>query len=192
MRRIYLFLIILIVSLASLTFLVVLGINVLAAAQQSPYSWMSGMWGSGMDGMMGGTSQFSALPFFGIAFIVLVGVSVIGFIGIAYYVALPELNTGVRQAASGVAVNSNLKIQPNKACAPLESVSKTLSDDERKVVDVLEAHDGQYLQKYVRKEAELSRLQTHRIVARLSARGIVTLAKTGNTNQVMLADWLRE
>ena len=192
MRRIYLFLIILIASLASLTFLVVLGINVLAAAQQSPYSWMSGMGGSGMDGMIGGTSQFSALPFFGIAFIVLVSVSVIGFIGIAYYVALPELNTGMRQAASDAAINCNLKIQPNKACAPLESVSKPLSDDERKVVDVLEAHDGQYLQKYVRKEAELSRLQTHRIVARLSARGIVTLAKTGNTNQVMLADWLRE
>jgi len=38
----------------------------------------------------------------------------------------------------------------------------------------------------------LSRLQTHRVVARLAERGIVTLEKTGNTNQVLLADWLNK
>src|SRR4030067_663487 len=69
-----------------------------------------------------------------------------------------------------------------------ESVLKTLTDEERKVVEVLGAHGGKYLQKYVRKEAELSRVKTHRIVARLAERGIVSLEKTGNTNQVLLAD----
>ena len=77
-------------------------------------------------------------------------------------------------------------------CTPYESVIMTLSDDERKVIAVLSAHDGKYLQKYVRSETGLSRLKTHRIVARLAERGIVTLEKTGNTNQVLLADWLEK
>ena len=54
---------------------------------------------------------------------------------------------------------------------PLESVVKTLTKDELKVVEVLKAHDGKYLQKYIKKDAGLSRLQTHRIVARLAERG---------------------
>jgi uncharacterized membrane protein len=69
---------------------------------------------------------------------------------------------------------------------------KTLTEDERKVVEVLRGHNGKYLQKYIRNETGLSRLQTHRIVARLAERGIVTLEKTGNTNQVLLADWLKQ
>jgi len=66
-----------------------------------------------------------------------------------------------------------------------------LTNDERKVVEVLTSHDGKYLQKYIRNDAGLSRLQTHRIVARLAERGIVTLEKTGNTNMVVLANWLK-
>jgi uncharacterized membrane protein len=68
---------------------------------------------------------------------------------------------------------------------------KTLTADERKIIEVLSAHDGKYLQKYIRKEAGFSRLQTHRIVARLAERGIVALEKTGNTNTVHLAKWLK-
>jgi uncharacterized membrane protein len=71
-----------------------------------------------------------------------------------------------------------------------DAIVKTLTDEERKVIQVLTAHDGKYLQKYIRKEAGLSRLKTHRIVARLAERGIVTLKKSGNTNEVLLANWL--
>ena len=60
------------------------------------------------------------------------------------------------------------------------------------MVEVLVAHDGKYLQKYIRSETGLSRLKTHRIVARLAERGIVSLEKTGNTNQVFLAEWLKQ
>jgi uncharacterized membrane protein len=69
---------------------------------------------------------------------------------------------------------------------------KTLTDEERSVIQVLTVHDGKYLQKYIRKEAGLSRLKTHRILARLADRGIVSLKKTGNTNQVELSDWLQK
>ena len=199
MRRIYLFLAILVAGLVSLTILVVVGMYVFSSAQQSPSSWMSGMWSGGMGGMMGGTGQTavqnSALPVFGVAFVVLIGVAVVGVVGMVYYVALPEIRTGVAPVVCEAVPQSSVVMQETKqeaACTPLESVVKTLSVDERKVVDVLSVHDGKYLQKYIRNEAGLSRLQTHRIVARLAERGIVTLEKTGNTNQVLLADWLKK
>jgi uncharacterized membrane protein len=36
----------------------------------------------------------------------------------------------------------------------------------------------------------MSRLKTHRIVARLEERNLVVVAKFGNTNEVSLAPWL--
>ena len=149
-----------------------------------------------MGGMMGETGQTAvqnpALPFFGVAFVVLIGVAVVGVVGLAYYVALPEIKTGTAPVVCEPVPQSKVEQEQKVACTPLESIVKTLSDEERKVVEVLNAHDGKYLQKYIRNEAGLSRLQTHRIVARLSERGIVTLEKTGNTNQVLLADWLKK
>ena len=71
-------------------------------------------------------------------------------------------------------------------------VLRTLKPDERKVVAVIAAHGGAYLQKYVSKEAGLSRLKTHRVIAALSERGIVVAEKRGNTNEVTLVDWFKE
>ena len=144
-------------------------------------------------GMMGGTVQNPALPYFGVAFVVLIGVVVAGVVGLAYYVAVPEIRSGVAPAVCenvpqvSAVEEKELKV----ACKPLESIMKTLTDDERKVVEVLKVHEGKYLQKYIRGEVGLSRLKTHRVVARLAERGIVTLEKMGNTNQVVLADWLK-
>jgi len=67
-----------------------------------------------------------------------------------------------------------------------------VTDEERRVIQVLKVHDGKYLQKYIRKEAGLSRLKTHRILARFAEKGLVSLEKTGNTNQVSLASWLKK
>src|SRR3990170_3514146 len=196
MRRVNLFLALLTASLLSLTVLIFAGLYVFAAAQQSPSSWMSEMWGGNMDGMMGGSSQPSvqnpALPFFGVAFVVLVAVAVVGVVGLAYYVALPEIKAGAAPVVCEPVPQGNVEQEQKVACTPLESVVKTLTDEERKVIAVLNVHDGKYLQKYIRNEAGLSRLQTHRILARLANRGIVTLEKTGNTNQVLLADWLKK
>src|SRR5437879_9407102 len=71
-------------------------------------------------------------------------------------------------------------------------VLKTLKPEERSIVHVLDAHGGTYLQKYITKEAGLSRLKTHRVVAALSERGIVQVEKYGNTNQVSLAEWFHD
>jgi hypothetical protein len=193
MRRTNTFLIILIISLASLIALTVIGFSIFAAGSQYPSSWMSDMWGHMGGGMMGGTpttAQNPALPYFGVAFVVLIGVTIVGVAGLAYFLAFPEIRTGVAPVICETAVQAEQAQQSQ--CTPLESVVKTLTDEERRIIEVLNAHDGKYLQKYIRKEAGFSRLKTHRIIARFAERGLVTLEKAGNTNQVSLASWLKK
>jgi len=199
MRKVHVFLAILIASLASLIALIAIGFAVFASDSQYSSNWMGEMWrsmGGSMGGMMVGVPQTSvqnpALPYFGVLFVVLIGVIVIGIVGLAYFVAFPEIKTGVESVSCETSLQCNAVAQPPKnQCAPFESVLKTLTAEERSVIEVLVAHDGKYLQKYIRKETGLSRLKTHRIVARLAERGIVSLEKTGNTNQVFLAKWLK-
>jgi predicted transcriptional regulator len=205
MRRVYLFLAVLVASLVALTVVVAVGLALFAS---SPWNWygMGGMMG-GNGGMMGGNGGAVQNPvgsYFWVAFIVLVGVVVVGVVGLAYYVAVPEIRAGVAPVvceavpkehvvqANAIVEEPRVEQKSEAVCTPLESIVKTLSEDERKVVDVLAAHDGKYLQKYIRNEVGLSRLQTHRVVARLAERGIVTLEKTGNTNTVLIADWLKK
>lgn len=196
MRRISLFLIITIVSLASLVAAIAAAYFVLEASSQSSSNWMGQMM-SGMGNMVGGTGgtqiQNSAAGYFGVAFVVLISVAVVGVGGLIYFFAFPEIKTS-RALNQSLMANSETSVSeaaPEKVVTPFESVLKTLTKDERKVVEVLTSHNGRYLQKYIRSDAGLSRLQTHRIVARLAERGIVTLEKTGNTNMVVLANWLK-
>ncbi len=195
------FLTILIASIAALIASTAIGFAIFSSAQ-NPYNWMSQMWGgsasstSGMGGMMGGTGTVPVttnptLTYFGILFAVLVSVTIVGVIGIAYYLLYPQIRVGtvgVIQTTQNIATAHQASNDTNA----YESVAKTLTEDERKILQVLNAHDGKYLQKYIRSETGLSRLQTHRIIARLSERGIVSLEKIGNTNQVYLSSWLQQ
>jgi len=184
------FLVIVIVSIAALVSLTVAGFVVFAsnsATQQSSSDWMRRMWGSG--GMMGQNGHVAAstdllLPYFGVAFAVLIAATAIGLVGLGYYLLYPQIRVGVVSPAM-------VPNQSSSSVSAYESVSKTLTNEERKVIDVLSAHGGKYLQKYIRSETGLSRLKTHRIIARLAERGVVSLEKVGNTNQVYLADWLQ-
>ena len=197
MRRITLFLMLAILSIAALVIVAVAGYAVLTTTStttQHRSDWMGQMWG----GMMGGSgAQNAAAPYFGTAFIVSVALAIVGISGIVYFALFPEIRINrtltqpIQTTGSAPATAVEVPAKTSEAAvSPYESVVKTLSADERKVVEVLNAHKGKYLQKYIRSEAGLSRLQTHRIVARLSERGIVSLEKTGNTNTVLLANWL--
>jgi uncharacterized membrane protein len=184
MRKINIFAALLIGSLISLTILIVAGFYVFAASPY-PQDWMSGMWG-GMGSMMGGTEapvQNPALPYFSVAFVVLIGVAIVGVGGLVYFLAFPEIKTASKPARSE-------RLAVENGATAYAAIVKTLTGEERKVIQVLTDHDGKYLQKYIRKEAGLSRLKTHRILARLADRGIVSLKKSGNTNEVQLSDWL--
>ena len=98
-------------------------------------------------------------------------------VGVIYFLVLPEM----KNYASGSNGRENRSM-----------VLRTLKPEERSVVNVLSVHGGAYLQKHITKEAGLSRLKTHRVVAALSERGIVTVERVGNTNQVSLAKWFHE
>lgn len=185
------FLAILVASTIALLTLTIIGFNV-------PYSSATQQQHNGMgQGMMGQTSTTLATAsstsgYFWTAFAVLSAVLAVSIAGFAYYIAYPQIkianpNTGTTTATQTVNTTSSA----NGSLA-YESIEKTFTEDERKVINTLNLHQGKYLQKYITKEAGLSKLKTHRIVARLSERGIVKLEKTGNTNTVYLADWLKK
>lgn len=121
-----------------------------------------------------------------IVLVALVAIAVLGVLGLGYFLAFPE----IRKEA--------LK-QSEQAGVAREGVDgmtwavlmRTSRPDEKKVLSVLADHGGAYLQKFVVKEAGLSRLRTHRIVSRLAERGVVSVKSSGNTNQVSLASWLK-
>lgn len=184
MQKISVFVIISIASLVSLITLFLFMVYSYPYSSTQP-NWMSNMWGH-MGGMMGGTGQTTDpfLGYFGFLFLVLIGVAVVGVSGLVYFLLFPELKKG--------GTRTRELTQSIGKPAAIESVRKTLTFDESKILEVLENHGGKYLQKYLRKEAGLSRLKTHRILARFAERGLVTLEKVGNTNEVRLADWLKE
>jgi hypothetical protein len=203
-RRIRLFLIILAASLSILLVLIAASLYLAATAPASyRSSWMGQMWGAtggmGDGGMMGGGGY--APSYLWIVPAALIGIAVVGVIGVVFFVAFPEIVPviGARETAkreSFLADPPKEPVPPAPSLSgpqnPYESVSKTLTPEEAKVLNVLTTHQGKYLQKYIRKEAGLSRLKTHRIIARFAERGIVTLKKSGNTNEIFISDWLRD
>jgi hypothetical protein len=124
------------------------------------------------------TRGFSAdLPFFmPLSSLLFLCTVLASMVGVIYFLVLPEMKDYV----SGNGKDT------------ISVVLKTLKPEERKVVNVLDGHGGTYLQKFITKEAGLSRLKTHRVVAALSERGIVHVEKRGNTNEVSLAKWFHD
>ena len=217
MRRLHAFLIVLTVTLGSLLTLVAISVySAYATPSYYQSSWMAQMWSGigisgmmgngstgGMGGMMGGNggvgtpaaSNFWIIP---VALIATVAVSVIG---LGFYLVFPEIRSVTRtceptknEPASADTAKAQVAPVPssNVASNSCELIMKTMTPEEQKVLNVLIAHQGKYLQKYVGKEAGLSRLKTHRIVARFAERGIVSVKQFGNTNEVAVSDWVKD
>jgi hypothetical protein len=215
MRRLHIFLIILIVAIGILLSLVAISLYLSATA--STYyqsSWMGAMWRSmglggstgsgnngGMGGMMGGNgTRTTATPNLWIIPTTLMAAAIIGIIGFGFYIVLPEIrNTNRTCTPTRNETVSLIPMKTSDISAPVpkassnscEVILKTMTPEEQKVLSTLIAHQGKYLQKYVGKEAGLSRLKTHRIVARFAERGIVTVKPLGNTNEVTISDWVK-
>jgi len=101
-------------------------------------------------------------------------------IGLLAYLALfPE----IKQEA-------NVKTALQADQQALEAVKKVLKDDERKIVELLMNSGGSTLQREIARQSGFSRVKTHRILYRLSTRGIVVAEKYFNTYKITLADWL--
>lgn len=98
-------------------------------------------------------------------------------VGVIYFLVMPEIRS-YHQTAQASSIGT-----------AVEMVMRTLKPEEQRVIKVLEAHGGRYLQKHISKEAGLSKLKTHRIIARFAELGLVRYEKQGNTNEVSLVDW---
>jgi len=121
--------------------------------------------------------------------VALLSLTVVGFIVVGYQAVLPEIKSP-RASAAPESPAQSVSLQANQApAASLEAVLRTLRPDERKVFDVLLAHDGRYLQKRLKSETGLSRLQVHRVVSRLAERNLVIVRAAGNTNEIAIAGW---
>ena len=166
-------------------------IYVLPSSSTQP-DWWTDMW-SHMGGMMGGTGSVSSpySAYFGILFVIVVIIVIVSAIGLVYFIMLPEIKTSNRMIRNNNVQTVN-ETQNSEDSSAYESVLKTLNEDEKKILNVLRNHNGKYLQKYIRHEAKLSRLKTHRVLARFAERGMVSLQKSGNTNEVTLVEWLQK
>ncbi len=118
--------------------------------------------------------------------------SVVGVVGLVYYLAYPEINTGAASAESPPSAAPTRPPAQTTIKESWETVVRTSNPEEKKVLDVLAGHNGTYLQKFIVKESGLSKLKTHRIISRFAERGIVSAVKSGNTNEVSLSPWLKQ
>ncbi len=156
------------------------------------------MGGSGMNGNLvgmmtwwfqagnGAYSYPSGLWLLPVALLLLM---VIGIIIVGYQAILPEIKSPPASTTL-ISPAQPVSLQANQApAASLEAVLRTLRPDERKVFDVLLTHDGRYLQKLLKSETGLSRLQVHRVVSRLVERNLITMKAVGNTNEISIAGW---
>ncbi len=205
MQRLKLFILLLTIA-AGILLILVAASWYLAVTSQSYYqsSWMSQMWGGMMGGrgMMGGGSGTSS-GYLWIIPIGLIAVVILAVIGVSFYLIFPEIRSSsmstctnskagqVQTVAGSDDISSKTVANLSDNSNTCDILLKTMTPEEQTVLNVLRAHHGKYLQKYIGKEAGLSRLKTHRVLARFAQRGIVTAKKFGNTNEISLSDWVR-
>ncbi|MCW4010238.1 MAG: hypothetical protein NWF05_06410 [Candidatus Bathyarchaeota archaeon] len=110
---------------------------------------------------------------------------------VVYWVLFPEIKVEKQKTASDESPPA--APVPAERNMTLDAVLRVLNNDERKVVEALAASgEGWLLQKDIRWKTGLSRVKTHRVLARLAARDIVKVEKYYNTNKVALAGWVGE
>lgn len=171
--------------LASVLGLLVSTVWILTATPAPMAGNMSGM-ADMMRRMMGGQeiSMHYRNPYIYLLTLTFGAVAIGGTFGLIYFLAYPEIKRAQKEVKTTAAFA--------ESSASVEAVARTLKPDELKVFEILKLHGGKYLQKQIAKEVGLSRLKTHRIVARFAERGLVSVKEYGNTNEVMLAEWLQK
>lgn len=74
----------------------------------------------------------------------------------------------------------------------IDLVMRVLKPDERAALEVLRNSGGVCLQKDITYKAGLSKLKTHRVVARLAERGVIQVRRVGKTNEITVPAWLKK
>jgi hypothetical protein len=183
MHRMIAFLVLSGVSLVSLLLVLVWSLT----SYQVGGASMIGMMGQMMGGRYAAGTQ--AMPWFMLSSIlVLGGIVGAGVLGFVYYLAYPQIRLG----SPSQAIPQPVQTTTESSRVSWSMLLRTSKPEEKKVLEVLAAHNGAYLQKSVVKESGLSKLRTHWIISRFVERGTVTAVRSGNTNEIRLADWLNE
>jgi uncharacterized membrane protein len=156
-------------------------------ASESSNDFMSTM----MEQMMGGNGGMNmsgtSIPYYVWVFPTLfLAIMILGIVGLIYFSIVPEIKLFPQLSGNLESQKSNSVIRSSR----LSTVKSTMKPEEKKVLEILSAKGGKYLQKHISKEANLSRLKTHRIISRFADRGIVTVRQFGNTKEVAISDWI--
>jgi len=138
----------------------------------------------GMSGMMGGRVGGEMMNFFWPTMMT-ASIAVIAVV-VAYVIAYPAIKYST---ASGQEEQS--QVLPASTFDPMDIVMRVAKPDERAALEVLKSSGGVCLQKEITYETGLSKLKTHRIVARLAERGIIQVKKAGKTNEISVPAWLK-
>jgi predicted transcriptional regulator len=104
---------------------------------------------------------------------------------VAYVLLFPNIKYTTELAASSQKTAAAVDHEP------MEIVMRVVKPDERAALEVLIGNGGLCLQKDLTYKTGLSKLKTHRIVARLAERGIIQVKKVGRTNEISVPVWLR-
>jgi len=168
MRRVTLFLLIILVA--------ALAAVISTAGTFFPHQMMM----SGMGGMM---EQGAGMGIFLWPTILTASTVVIGVV-VAYVILFPSIkyirDTEPKHEIASSTANFD----------PMEIVMRVVKTDERAALEVLRNSAGVCLQKDITYKTGLSKLKTHRIVARLAERGIIQVRRLGKTNEIRIPAWL--
>jgi len=161
-------------------FMIVILVAVLAVISSVGTFLPRQMMMSGMGGMMGERSGMGNFLWP----TVLTGSTAVIVIVLTFVILFPSIkysaDTETRQEMA----------VPTVSLDPMTIVMRVAKPDERAALEVLRNSRGVCLQKDITYKTGLSKLKTHRIVARLAERGIIQVKKVGKTNEIRVPAWL--
>jgi uncharacterized membrane protein len=112
---------------------------------------------------------------------------------IVYLLAFPPIKYSPPE--EGKLVSRSPRTEPgssNPNPDSLEVIMRVLKPDEKAALEVVRNAGGVCMQKDITYKTGLSKLRTHRVVARLAERGVIQVRKLGKTNEITVPAWLKD
>jgi len=117
--------------------------------------------------------------------IVLATSSTVATVGVVYVIAFPGIRYSPSEEEKEMPAGTTAMVDP------LDIVMRVSKPDERAVLEVLKQSGGICYQKDIVYKTRLSKIKTHRIIARLAERGVIRVRKAGKTNEITVPSWLK-
>lgn len=112
---------------------------------------------------------------------------------IVYLLAYPPIKYTPPEEGKSVSRSPRAEPGPsNPNPDSLEIIMRVLKPDERVALEVVRNAGGVCMQKDITYKTGLTKLRTHRVVARLAERGVIQVRKLGKTNEITVPAWLKD